>query len=127
MSNRAKTKATNGEIGARGGCSPQEETLEHRGNGGDARTPQVDGGGLWLHGENASNRGPGELERLGANREVSRVASEGAELTEATDAADARRRPRNGDEPSVEFHGRGRRARERERGSLAEGTTGRGE
>jgi hypothetical protein len=39
VSNRAKTKATNGEIGAQGGCSPQEETLEHQGNDGDARTP----------------------------------------------------------------------------------------
>jgi hypothetical protein len=66
------------------------ETLEHRGNDGDARTPRVDGGGLRLHGENADERGPGELERLGANREVSRVAGEGAELTEATDATDAR-------------------------------------
>jgi hypothetical protein len=32
----------------------------------------------------------GKLERLGANKEVSYVAGEGAELTEATDAIDAR-------------------------------------
>jgi hypothetical protein len=44
-SNRAKTRVANGEVGARGGCSPQEETLEHRGNGRDARMPQVDSGG----------------------------------------------------------------------------------
>jgi hypothetical protein len=56
--NRAKTKATNGEIGAHGGCSPQEETLEHRGNDGDARMPWVNGGGLRLHGENTYERGP---------------------------------------------------------------------
>jgi hypothetical protein len=45
---------------------------------------------------------------------VSRVAGEGAKLTEATDATDVRRRPRDGGEPSAEFHGRVRRARERE-------------
>ena len=48
---------------------------------------RLDDGGLWLHGENAGERGPCELERVGANREVSRVAGEGAELTEATNAA----------------------------------------
>jgi hypothetical protein len=114
-SNRAKTRATNRKIRAWGGCSPEEETLEHQGNGGDAGMAQVNGGGLQLHGENAGECGPSKLERLGANREVSRVAREGAELTEATDAADARRRPRNGGEPSAEFHRRMRRARERVR------------
>jgi hypothetical protein len=44
-SNRAKTRAINREIGAWGGCSPREETLEHRSNGGDTWTPRVDGGG----------------------------------------------------------------------------------
>jgi hypothetical protein len=83
--------------------------------------------GLRLHGENVGERRPGKLERLGANQEVSRVAGEGAELTEATDAAVARRQPQNGDEPSAEFHGCVRRAREREQGSSAEGATGRGE
>jgi hypothetical protein len=62
------------------------ETLEHRGNDGDARTPRVDGSGLRLHGENADERVPGELERLGENQEVSRVAGEGAELTDAAGA-----------------------------------------
>jgi hypothetical protein len=77
--------------------------------------PRVDGSGLRLHGENAGERGPGETERLGANQKVSRVAGEGAELTEATDAANTRRWSRNGGEPSSEFHGRVRKARERAR------------
>jgi hypothetical protein len=38
--------------------------------------PQVDGGGLRLYGENAGERGPVEIERLGANRKVSCVAGE---------------------------------------------------
>jgi hypothetical protein len=88
------------------------ETLEHRGNDGDARTPRVDGGELWLHGENADERGLGELERLGAIRKVSHVAGEGDELTEATDTADARRQAQNDSLPLAEFHGRVRRARE---------------
>jgi hypothetical protein len=45
VSNRAKTRAINREIGARGGCSPREETLEHRSNGEDAGTPRVNRGG----------------------------------------------------------------------------------
>jgi hypothetical protein len=44
-SNRMKTRAINREIGARGSCSPREETLEPRSNGGDTGTPRVDGGG----------------------------------------------------------------------------------
>jgi hypothetical protein len=44
-SNRVKTRAINREIGAQGGCSPREETLEHRGNDGDAGTPRIDSGG----------------------------------------------------------------------------------
>jgi hypothetical protein len=52
--------------------------------------------GLWLHGENAGEHGPGKIEGLGANQRVSRAAGGEAELTEATDAADARRWPRNG-------------------------------
>jgi hypothetical protein len=44
-SNHAKTKAINREIGAQGGSSPREETLESWSNGGDAGRPQVDGGG----------------------------------------------------------------------------------
>jgi hypothetical protein len=50
---------------------------------------RVDSCELWLHREDAGERGPGELERLGANREVSRVADEGAKLTKATNATDA--------------------------------------
>jgi hypothetical protein len=43
-SNRAMTRAINREIGARGGCSPREETLESRGNGRGTGTPWGDGG-----------------------------------------------------------------------------------
>jgi hypothetical protein len=82
-----KTRAIKGEIGAQGGCSSQEETLEHRGNDEDAGMARVDGG-LQLHRENANERGPGKLEWLGANREVSRVAGEGVKLIKATDATD---------------------------------------
>ena len=85
-SNHAKTKETKGEIGAQGGCSPQEETLEQWDNDGDVGMAWVDDGGLRLHGENAIERRPSELERLGANQEVSHVASKGAKHTEATDA-----------------------------------------
>jgi hypothetical protein len=52
--------------------------------------------GLRLHGENTGEHRPGETEGLGANQRVSRIAGEEAELTEATDAADAQRRPQNG-------------------------------
>jgi hypothetical protein len=45
---------------------------------------------LRLHREKADERGPGEIEGLGANQRVSHIAGEEAELTEATDAADAR-------------------------------------
>jgi hypothetical protein len=62
---------------------------------GDAGKPQVDGGGLWLHGEVSGQRGPGEPEGLGANRGVSRVADGEAELTEAMSEAMARRQPQN--------------------------------
>jgi hypothetical protein len=49
MSNRAKTRAINREIGARGGFSPPEETLESQSNGGDAVKRRVDGSELRLH------------------------------------------------------------------------------
>ena len=45
---------------------------------------------LRLYGEKACEHGPGETEGLGANQRVSHVAGEDVELTEATDAADAR-------------------------------------
>jgi hypothetical protein len=55
--------------------------------------PQVDGGGLRLHGEDSGERGSGKPEGLGVNREVSRVADGEAEFTEATGATRAQRRP----------------------------------
>jgi hypothetical protein len=58
---------------------------------------------------------------------VSRVAREEAELTEATNEAEARRRPRNGRRTTVELHGCVRSARERERGCSIEGATEGGE
>jgi hypothetical protein len=78
-------------------CSPREETLKRLSNGGDAGLPWVDGSGLRLQRENTGERGPGETEGLRANQRVSHVASEEAELTEATDAVDARRQSQNGD------------------------------
>jgi hypothetical protein len=77
----------------RGGCSPREETLESRSNDRDAGTPRVKGGGAPAARENSGEHGPGGPEGLGANRGVSRVADGEAELTEATGAARARRRP----------------------------------
>jgi hypothetical protein len=55
--------------------------------------PRVDSGGLRLHEEDFGERGPGKLEGLGANREVSRVADGKAELIVATGTTRARRRP----------------------------------
>jgi hypothetical protein len=49
--------------------------------------------GLRLHGENAGDCGPSELEGLGANRKMSHVAGEEAELTEAAGAIETQRRP----------------------------------
>jgi hypothetical protein len=62
-------------------------------DGGNTGKPWFDGGGLRLHGEVSGERGPDEPEGLGANRGVSRVADDEAELTEATGAAMAGRRP----------------------------------
>jgi hypothetical protein len=67
--------------------------------------------GIRLHGENVSERGPGKIEGLGANQRLSRVAGEGVELTGATDAAGAQRRPQNDGGVSVEIHRGTRRAR----------------
>jgi hypothetical protein len=50
---------------------------------------------LRLHGEESCERGPNELEGLGTNRGVSRVAVEEAELIEAVGAAETPRRPQN--------------------------------
>jgi hypothetical protein len=52
--------------------------------------------GLQLHGENASERGPGELEGLRANRKMSHVSGEEVELTEAAGATETQRPPQNG-------------------------------
>jgi hypothetical protein len=51
--------------------------------------------GLRLHGEDAGERGPSEPEGLWANRGVSWVAGEEAELTEATGATETQQRPQN--------------------------------
>jgi hypothetical protein len=65
--------------------------------------------GLRLPGENAAVGGQGITEGLGANQRVSRVAGEETELTEATDAVDARRRPQNERWTTTELRGRARR------------------
>jgi hypothetical protein len=76
-------------------------TQECLGDCGDAVKSLVDGSGLWLHGQDTGERGPGKPEGLGTNREVSRVADGEAELIEATGVARARRRPWNGRRASV--------------------------
>jgi hypothetical protein len=48
---------------------------------------------LRLPSEEAGERGQGEPEGLGANQEVSHVAGEGAELTEAMGAIETQRQP----------------------------------
>jgi hypothetical protein len=63
--------------------------------------PRIDGGGLWLHGEDTDEHGPSKPNGLGMNREVSRVADGEAEHTKATGAARARRWPWNGRRASV--------------------------
>jgi hypothetical protein len=80
------TRAINREIGARGDCSPREETLESQGNDGGAGTPRATMAELRWHRKNSSERGPGGPEGLGANRGAFQVASDRAELTRATDA-----------------------------------------
>jgi hypothetical protein len=89
-----------------GDSSPREETLEYWSNAGDAGCLGSMASGLRLHGGNDGERGLGKTKRLGANQKVSRVVGEGAELTKATDVADARQRPHNGGESLVELHGR---------------------
>jgi hypothetical protein len=70
---------------------------------------------LRLQGEEAGERGPGELEVLGANQEVSHVVGEGTDLTEATSVAETEWRLQNGRQTTMELHGHARRARERAR------------
>jgi hypothetical protein len=67
---------------------------------------------LRLHGEKAGEHGPGETERLEANQRVSCVDGDEAELTEATNATDDRRWPRNERWTTTELHGSARRAKE---------------
>jgi hypothetical protein len=93
VSNYTDFRAVTGEIRAWEGCSPRVQTQGRLSDSGDAGKPRVDGGGLRLHGEVSGERGPGEQERLGANRGVSRVADSEVELAEATGATRARRRP----------------------------------
>jgi hypothetical protein len=57
---------------------------------------RVDDGELRLHGKHSSECGLGNLEGLGANRGVSRVAVGEAKLTEAIDATGTQPRSWNG-------------------------------
>jgi hypothetical protein len=66
-----------------------------------------------LHGENSGEHKPRELEGMGANQRVSRVAGEEAELTGTMDTTGARRRPRNGRRTMTVLHGCTRGAIER--------------
>jgi hypothetical protein len=81
---------------------------------------------LRMHGEGAGERGPSEPEGLGANQKVPHVASEEVEVTEATNVAEARRRPRNGQWTTGSFTGVPAK-RETGRGCSAEGATEWGE
>jgi hypothetical protein len=96
VKNFAGTGAVLGAIKVWVGCSPRVQATERLGNGRDAMEPQVDGGGLRLHGEDSGERGPNKLEGLGANRGVSQATGGAAELTEETGATRAQRRPWNG-------------------------------
>jgi hypothetical protein len=128
VSNCALTSAVHREIGARGGCSPCEGTLEAWGNDGGTGTRRGDGGGASAN--HSGERGPAEPGREGAHRRVSREAHGKAKLTVALDGAWAQRRPRNRRWTSAGGGGGSRFAwaeRERERESWVEGANGRGE
>jgi hypothetical protein len=99
------------------------ETLEHWSNGGGNLRSTV--AELRLQGEEASEREPGELVGLGANRKTSHVAGKEAELTEATGAAETQRRPQNGRWTTMSFMARAQSERERAR-VLGWGATERG-
>jgi hypothetical protein len=74
---------------------------------------------LRLHRRNSSERGPGELEGLGANLRVFQVAGDRAELTGATDVAGSSTAAvERAADVSGRWRGSGRagRARERARG-----------
>jgi hypothetical protein len=108
-SNHAKDRTTNGFMGVAHLERKLWRTGATMGTQGCLESTTV---GLRLHGGNAGERGPGETERLRANQKVARVADEEAELTEATNAVDARRRPRNGGGSRRSSTGAVRRARE---------------
>jgi hypothetical protein len=91
--NYADTRAVTSKIRAWEGFSPRVQTQGRLSDGGDTGKPRADGGGLRLNGEVSGERRPGEPEGLGADRGVSQVANDEAELIEATGAARARRRP----------------------------------
>jgi hypothetical protein len=65
-------------------------------NGREAEKSWVDGGGLRLRKKCSGERGLGKTKMKRANRGVSQVADDEAELTEATDGGRARRRSQNG-------------------------------
>ena len=69
---------------------------------------------LRLQDEEAGERGLGEPEVLGANQEVSHVASEGTDLTEAIGVAETERRQQNGRRTTTEINGRAQSEREGE-------------
>jgi hypothetical protein len=75
---------------------------------------------LWLHGEEAGERGPSEPEGLGANQKASHVAGEGAELSKTTGAVETQRWPQNGRRTTTSFTGT---ERGRGRGCSVEGAT----
>jgi hypothetical protein len=77
---------------------------------------------LRLPSEEVGERGPGEPEGLGANQEVSHVAGEGAELTEATGAIETQQQPQNGRWTTTSFTG-ARTERGRGQGCSTEGAT----
>jgi hypothetical protein len=110
-----------------GGCSPRVETLEHLSNGGMLGDLGSTVAELWLQGEEAGGRGLGEPKGLGANRKMSHVAGEKAELTKATGVAETQQRPQNWRWTTASFTTRVQSERERERARvLGWGATERG-
>ena len=103
------------------------QTQERLGDDGDAVKPQVDGRGLWLQGKDSGERGPGKLEGLVVNREVSRIADGEVELTEATGAGltAAVERTTGFSEQRLSYLD-ARTGRERGRGCSSEGTNEQG-
>jgi hypothetical protein len=96
VKNFVGTEAVLGAIKVWVWCSPRVRAPERLGNDEEAVMTRVDDGGLRLHGEGSSERGPDKPEGLGANRGVSRATGGAAELTEETGATRAQRRSQNG-------------------------------